>query len=157
MNDEGAWIDAPPCSVAGEEAFVINIGDMLEVMTAGAFPATSHRVRKVQQERFFLPLFFACDYHTRIRPCRNANGSGDAGSAMANSPSASICIRRPSRLIPTSSARWKRASWRCLPMHSSLAVLVICPAQDAGWSLTHRPFSIPLFFSPAAHRRSPAP
>lgn len=79
MNDQGAWIDAPPCSVAGEEAFVINIGDMLEVMTAGAFPATSHRVRKVQQERYSFPLFFACDYHTRIRPLPQfASGSEDA-------------------------------------------------------------------------------
>ena len=68
MNDQGAWIDAPPYSQDGEEAFVINIGDMLEVMTAGAFPATSHRVRKVQHERYSFPLFFACDYHTRIRP-----------------------------------------------------------------------------------------
>ena len=68
MNDQGAWIDAPPYCEADEEAFVINIGDMLEVMTAGAFPATSHRVRKVQHERYSFPLFFACDYHTRIRP-----------------------------------------------------------------------------------------
>ena len=68
MNDQGAWIDAPPYSQDGQEAFVINIGDMLEVMTAGAFPATSHRVRKVQHERYSFPLFFACDYHTRIRP-----------------------------------------------------------------------------------------
>lgn len=71
LNDQGAWIDAPPYAEAGpngEEAFVINIGDMLEVMTAGAFPATSHRVRKVQHERYSFPLFFACDYHTRIRP-----------------------------------------------------------------------------------------
>ncbi|MBB3214796.1 isopenicillin N synthase-like dioxygenase [Herbaspirillum sp. Sphag1AN] len=68
MNDQGVWVDAPPYRAAGEEAFVINIGDMLEVMTAGAFAATSHRVRKVQHERYSFPLFFACDYHTRIRP-----------------------------------------------------------------------------------------
>jgi isopenicillin N synthase-like dioxygenase len=79
LNDQGAWIDAPPYSEAGqngEEAFIINIGDMLEVMTAGAFPATSHRVRKVQHERYSFPLFFACDYHTRIRPLPQfANGA----------------------------------------------------------------------------------
>jgi Isopenicillin N synthase and related dioxygenases len=49
-------------------AFVVNIGDMLEVMTAGAFVATAHRVRKVAQERYSFPLFYACDYHTLIKP-----------------------------------------------------------------------------------------
>ncbi len=47
------WIDAPPVkNAAGEEAFVINIGDMLEVLSAGTFVATAHRVRKVPQERY---------------------------------------------------------------------------------------------------------
>ncbi len=64
MNDLGEWIDAPPI----EGAFVVNIGDMLEVMTAGNFVATAHRVRKVAEERYSFPLFYACDYHTRIQP-----------------------------------------------------------------------------------------
>ncbi|BFM48655.1 2-oxoglutarate and iron-dependent oxygenase domain-containing protein [Marinomonas sp. THO17] len=68
MNDDGIWIDAPPLKNGAEEALVINIGDMLEVLTAGRFVATSHRVRKVSQERYSFPLFFACDYHTLIRP-----------------------------------------------------------------------------------------
>lgn len=68
LNSRGQWIDAPPLCVEGEEAYVINVGDMLEVMTAGAFVATLHRVRKVQQDRYSFPLFFACDYDTRIRP-----------------------------------------------------------------------------------------
>jgi isopenicillin N synthase-like dioxygenase len=58
----------PVKNAAGEEAFVINIGDMLEVLSAGTFVATAHRVRKVPQERYSFPLFFACDYHTLIRP-----------------------------------------------------------------------------------------
>ena len=68
MNDEGVWVDAPPRVEHGEEAFVVNIGDMLEIMTAGIFSATAHRVRKVKAERYSFPLFFACDYHTRIGP-----------------------------------------------------------------------------------------
>ncbi|RVU85611.1 isopenicillin N synthase family oxygenase [Leucothrix sargassi] len=68
LNEEGAWIDAPPLNNGSEEAFVVNIGDMLEVLTAGQFVATAHRVRKVSQERYSFPLFFACDYHTQIRP-----------------------------------------------------------------------------------------
>lgn len=68
MNEEGVWVDAPPLVNNGEEALVINIGDMLEVLTAGQFIATAHRVRKVSQERYSFPLFFACDYHTLIKP-----------------------------------------------------------------------------------------
>lgn len=69
LNEDRVWIDAPPSKdINGEEAFVINIGDMLEVLSAGTFIATAHRVRKVPQERYSFPLFFACDYHTLIRP-----------------------------------------------------------------------------------------
>ncbi|MBV1836818.1 isopenicillin N synthase family oxygenase [Acetobacter estunensis] len=64
MNGRGEWIDAPPI----EGAFVVNIGDMLEVMTGGTFVATAHRVRKVAEERYSFPFFYACDYHTRIAP-----------------------------------------------------------------------------------------
>lgn len=64
MNDSGAWVDAPPMP----DAYVVNIGDMLELWTNGEFVATSHRVRKVPQERYSFPLFFAVDYHTRITP-----------------------------------------------------------------------------------------
>ena len=32
------------------------------------FVATSHRVRRVAEERYCLPLFFALDYDTQLRP-----------------------------------------------------------------------------------------
>jgi isopenicillin N synthase-like dioxygenase len=64
MNGAGEWIDAPP--VPG--ALVINIGDMLEVWSNGTFPATSHRVRRVSEERYSFPLFFSCDYWTKVEP-----------------------------------------------------------------------------------------
>jgi isopenicillin N synthase-like dioxygenase len=64
QNGEGAWIEAPP--IPG--AFVVNIGDLLEVWTNGAFVATAHRVRRVQEDRFSFPLFFCCDYETEIAP-----------------------------------------------------------------------------------------
>ncbi|MFM0559833.1 isopenicillin N synthase family dioxygenase [Paraburkholderia sediminicola] len=64
MNGEGEWIDAPPV----DNAFVVNIGDMLEVWTGGTYVATSHRVRKVREERYSFPLFFACDYRTVVAP-----------------------------------------------------------------------------------------
>jgi isopenicillin N synthase-like dioxygenase len=64
MNGEGEWIDVPP--VPG--TFVVNIGDMLELWTNGAYVATSHRVRKVKEERYSFPLFFNVDYHTEVKP-----------------------------------------------------------------------------------------
>lgn len=64
LNAAGEWIDAPP--VPG--AFVINIGDMLEVLTNGRFIATPHRVRNVPEERYSFPLFCAVDFDTVIEP-----------------------------------------------------------------------------------------
>jgi isopenicillin N synthase-like dioxygenase len=64
LNGRGEWIDAPP--VAG--AFVINIGDMLQTWTNGEFTATSHRVRRVAEERFSFPFFATCDYWTQVAP-----------------------------------------------------------------------------------------
>lgn len=64
MNPAGVWIDAPP--VPG--ALVVNIGDMLEYWSDGRFVATSHRVRKVAEERWSFPLFFALDYDVALRP-----------------------------------------------------------------------------------------
>ena len=64
MNGAGEWIDAPPI----EGAFIVNIGDLMEIWTNGEFIATSHRVRRVSQERYSFPLFCACDYHTRVEP-----------------------------------------------------------------------------------------
>jgi isopenicillin N synthase-like dioxygenase len=64
LNGAGQWIDVPP--VPG--TFVVNIGDMLELWTNGAYVATSHRVRKVAEERYSFPLFFNVDYHTEVKP-----------------------------------------------------------------------------------------
>ncbi len=64
MNGAGQWIDARP--VPG--AFVVNIGDMFELLTNGAFVATTHRVRQVTEERYSFPLFFSLDYDTRVEP-----------------------------------------------------------------------------------------
>ncbi|PWR23925.1 isopenicillin N synthase family dioxygenase [Zavarzinia compransoris] len=64
MNGAGVWIDVPPMP----GAFVVNIGDMMELWTNGAFVATSHRVRKVKEERYSFPLFFNVDYGTEVEP-----------------------------------------------------------------------------------------
>jgi len=63
-NGAGDWIDAPP----RPGCFVINIGDMLEAWTNGVFTATSHRVRKVAEERYSFPFFATCDFDTVVEP-----------------------------------------------------------------------------------------
>jgi isopenicillin N synthase-like dioxygenase len=64
MNGAGEWIDVPPV----EGAFVINIGDMLDIWSNGEFFSTLHRVRKVAEERYSFPLFFNVDYDTLVEP-----------------------------------------------------------------------------------------
>ena len=64
LNGAGNWIDAPPL----EGAFIVNIGDMMEIWTNGEYVATSHRVRRVREERYSFPMFCACDYHTVVEP-----------------------------------------------------------------------------------------
>ncbi|MEW5808969.1 MAG: 2-oxoglutarate and iron-dependent oxygenase domain-containing protein [Actinomycetota bacterium] len=64
QNGAGDWVDVPPV----EGTFVVNIGDLLELWTNGAFVATSHRVRRVCEERYSFPLFFNVDYDTWVAP-----------------------------------------------------------------------------------------
>jgi isopenicillin N synthase-like dioxygenase len=64
LNAKNDWVDAPP--VPG--AFVINIGDLLEVLSNGRWVSTAHRVRKVKEERYSAPLFFNLDYDAEIAP-----------------------------------------------------------------------------------------
>jgi isopenicillin N synthase-like dioxygenase len=56
VEHEGEWIDAP--SVPG--AFVVNIGEMLELATDGYLKATLHRVQSPQigTDRISIPFFF---------------------------------------------------------------------------------------------------
>jgi isopenicillin N synthase-like dioxygenase len=64
LNGAGDWIDAPH----RPGSFIVNIGDMLEILSNGRFVATSHRVRKVKEERFSFPLFCSLDYDTFVEP-----------------------------------------------------------------------------------------
>lgn len=64
MNGAGEWIDAP----VRPGCLIVNIGDMMEVLSNGRFVATTHRVRQVPKERYSFPLFCTCDYDTIIQP-----------------------------------------------------------------------------------------
>lgn len=71
INGAGEWVDVP--LVPG--AFVVNIGDMMEVISSGRFVATRHRVRKVQEERYSFPLFCALDYDSVVEPLVDGPGT----------------------------------------------------------------------------------
>jgi len=64
LNAGGEWVEVPPV----DGTFVINIGDMLELLSNGAFVATSHRVLNLGQERFSFPMFCTLDYETVVAP-----------------------------------------------------------------------------------------
>jgi isopenicillin N synthase-like dioxygenase len=76
LNGAGQWIDVPPL----DDALVVNIGDMLEIWSGGRFVATTHRVRKVAEQRYSFPLFFSVDYETVVRPLERVAGGDRARS-----------------------------------------------------------------------------
>ena len=73
LNGAGEWIDVPP----REGALVVNVGDILETWTNGRFVATTHRVRKVVEERYSFPLFFNVDHDTLIAPLPQFVAAGE--------------------------------------------------------------------------------
>ena len=65
VKSRGGWIAAPP--VRG--AFLCNIGDMLDRMTAGTYRSTPHRVQNVtRRDRLSFPFFFDPNFDARIKP-----------------------------------------------------------------------------------------
>jgi isopenicillin N synthase-like dioxygenase len=64
LNAAREWVDVPP----RDGALVVNIGDIMETWTNGEFVATTHRVRKVTEERWSFPLFFNVDHDTLVTP-----------------------------------------------------------------------------------------
>ncbi|MBC7725686.1 MAG: isopenicillin N synthase family oxygenase [Burkholderiaceae bacterium] len=57
VEKDGEWIDAPPL----DGAFVVNIGELLEVATDGYLKATVHRVisPRVGDDRISIPFFYS--------------------------------------------------------------------------------------------------
>lgn len=64
VDKQGVWVDVPLI----EGTMIMNIGDMMEIMSNGRYIATRHRVKKVREERYSFPLFHACDYDHVVAP-----------------------------------------------------------------------------------------
>ena len=79
VKSGGGWIPAPP--IPG--AFLCNIGDMLDRMTAGQYKSTPHRVQNVaRRDRLSFPFFFDPNFDARIAPIVKPDASvvsGDRG------------------------------------------------------------------------------
>lgn len=60
---QGQWIDCRPKA----DAFVVNIGDMLEIWTNGQYKSTLHRVlTSADYERYSIPFFFDPKFETVV-------------------------------------------------------------------------------------------
>jgi len=65
LSPEGEWKPVDP--IPG--AFVVNIGDMMEVWSGGRWRSTMHRVHPpLEQERYSIGYFAVPDYDTEIEP-----------------------------------------------------------------------------------------
>ncbi|TQC44690.1 isopenicillin N synthase family oxygenase [Rhodococcus sp. WS4] len=63
QNKDGEWITAPPI----EDAFVINIGDLVQKMTNGKYSSTVHRVvNESGAERYSVAFFIDLDYDALV-------------------------------------------------------------------------------------------
>jgi isopenicillin N synthase-like dioxygenase len=80
VRGRDGWVAAPPVP----DAFVVNLGDMLERMTGGVYRSTPHRVRNTTGvDRISFPLFLDPAWDAEVLPIPIAHlhavdGAGDA-------------------------------------------------------------------------------
>ena len=84
---DGSWTDADPV----DGCFVVNIGDMMSLMTRGLYQSTPHRVLHAHPTttRLSVPFFFEPDFDAVIRDLQLPGSPsprlpGSPGSAAAN-------------------------------------------------------------------------
>ncbi|MGK0149674.1 isopenicillin N synthase family dioxygenase [Pseudomonas putida] len=63
QNREGEWVSAPPV----EDAFIVNIGDLVQAFTNDRYVATVHRVINVSgNARYSIPFFIDLDFDAKV-------------------------------------------------------------------------------------------
>ncbi len=88
-NPDGEWIDVPP----RQDAFVVNIGEMLQEMTGNYFVATTHRVI-ADQHRQSSAWFHGPDLTTRLDPLPLGSAFVEAVEASPRHATAGFMARR---------------------------------------------------------------
>ncbi len=87
VKSGGGWRAAPP--IPG--AFLCNIGDMLDRMTAGQYRSTPHRVQNVtRRDRLSFPFFFDPNFDARIKPIVTAGSTVVTGDRAERWDHASV-------------------------------------------------------------------
>jgi len=65
LNKTGEWVVVPP--IRG--AYVINLGNIMQIWTNGRFSSTPHRViNRYGRDRYSIPLFVNPNYDTVVKP-----------------------------------------------------------------------------------------
>lgn len=73
----GGWIEVPPIP----NAFVVNLGDMLERMTGGYYKSTPHRVRNTAADRLSFPLFVDPAWDAEVLPVPHLGSRADSDNS----------------------------------------------------------------------------
>ena len=89
MAPDGSWIDVDP----RPDAFVVNLGEMLQEMTGNYFVATTHRV-VTDRQRFSSAYFHGPDLRTRLDPLHLGSRFVDAVAASPRHRSAGFMAKR---------------------------------------------------------------
>jgi isopenicillin N synthase-like dioxygenase len=89
QNPNGEWIDVPP----RDDAFVVNLGEMLQAMTGNYFVATTHRVI-ASEARVSSGYFHGPDLRTSLAPLRLHQRFADAVAASPRHAAAGFMSKR---------------------------------------------------------------
>ena len=72
----GDWVDVPPI----KHAIVVNLGEVLQVMSGGKLRATVHRVQRTQRNRISVPYFWNPRLETTLADLGVSTGDASTSS-----------------------------------------------------------------------------